>query len=121
MGTQLGDMGDGLMKQMGTNTEAITEVMTTGFDAQAGTLSEQAKSILDVAGNLEGLSEEQKAQFETVADAFDAQGNLIGDTVDAMGNTVKNSLDAQGNLITQKFDTQGNLIGQTQTGIHRIH
>jgi hypothetical protein len=95
----------------------INSVLTDAFDAQNGTLDNNAQKLLDLGSQITGLDEGMAASFETVSSAFDDQGNLIGETVDTLGNTITNQLDDQGNLITTSFDAQGNMIGSSETNI----
>ena len=106
--------------QLGGQLDANAEAMSVGFDAQNATLSDQGKQLLTMGLNMDGLSEQQKAQMQEISGAFDAQGNLIRTGQDAMGNTIEREMDANGNMIQKKFDAQGNLIGETSLNVSDV-
>lgn len=108
-----------LSQAMAEQNVDINSVLANGFDANAGTLNANAKSLLELGSQVGTLDANMANSFTSVASAFDEQGNLIGSTTDELGNAVTNQLDAQGNLITTNFDAQGNQIGQTETNIQQ--
>lgn len=105
---------------LGGAIDANAQALATGFDAQNATLSDQGKQLLTMGLNMDGLSDQQKAQMQEISGAFDAQGNLIRTGQDAMGNTIQREMDANGNMIQKKFDQQGNLIGETSLNVSDV-
>ena len=105
---------------LGSNLDSTAAAMSAGFDAQNGVMSEQGQQLLSVGVALDGMSDQQKADFAAVSAAFDAQGNLIQSGTDELGNTVQREMDANGVMIERKFDAQGNLLGETSLDVTDI-
>lgn len=111
--TNLNDALTKVEASLGTGLTGVSGDLSNLFDAQNATLSDQGSQLLSLGMAMDGLSDQQRADMQTVSGAFDAQGNLIRTSQDAMGNLVEREMDANGNLISRAFDDQGNLLSET--------
>lgn len=116
--TNITDLLGQAQKIQGTQFEDVRSILTSGFDATAGTLSSNAQEVLNVASTIETFDAATQSQFADISSAFDAQGNLIQQSTDNVGNTILRQLDANGNLLTQKLDANGNVLDQSNSNIN---
>ena len=107
-------------RRIGGGLDAMSEDVSSLFDAQNSTLTDQGSELLSIGMNLEGLSDQQRNDMQFISGAFDRQGNLIRTGQDEMGNLVEREIDANGNLIERKFDDQGNLLGETALNVNDV-
>tara|TARA_B100000035_G_scaffold20201_1_gene16084 strand:- start:15 stop:1553 length:1539 start_codon:yes stop_codon:yes gene_type:complete len=76
------------------------------------------KQILATQGN--NLDESIRAEYATIANAFDDNGTLIAASIDVNGNQVRRGMDNADMLITNTYNRQGALANQKKSDLNQL-
>ena len=76
------------------------------------------KQILATQGN--NLDESIRAEYATVANAFNDNGTLIAASIDVNGNQVRRGMDNADMLITNTYNRQGALANQKKSDLNQL-
>ena len=121
IGTTETNLNDALTKveaSLGTGLTGVTSDVANLFDAQNAALSDQGSQLLSLGMSMDDLNDQQRADMQTISNAFDQQGKFIESEVAANGDVISRRIDDQGMLIEDRFDAQGMLIGTTETNLN---
>lgn len=121
---QLGNVAEGV----GQGLMDVGASIEGGFSDQSTAAQQAQENLTTRLGGLrdqlqttgDNLDANSKAQFESLANSFDANGQLIQNSIAANGDTIKRQMDDQGNIVEQRFDQTGQLVGQNALNINDV-